>query len=75
MTDAEQNDLAPGDLVELNSGGPNPPAVVAEITMPGKNPGGVDAVIWWRNAEGKPQIIEIDARCLTVVARGGGRPL
>jgi hypothetical protein len=54
-----------GDIVELNSGGP--PMTVAGISTPGRNtdvPGTSDIVVWWRLKSGKPQIAELDSRCV-----------
>lgn len=62
-------DVAVGDGVELNSGGPL--MTIVEITTQGRN-GGTDVVAWWRNAEERPHILEIDARCVRVVRRMGG---
>lgn len=55
--------LIPGDVVELNSGGP--PMAVIEATFPGRDGIGTsDIVVWWRSGDGKPQIMEIDSRCV-----------
>lgn len=68
---SEQIDLLLGDIVELNSGGP--PMTIIELTTPGKSGerDSVDAVAWWRADGDSPQIIEIDSRCVRVIARGG----
>lgn len=73
MTEAEQQRVAPGDSVVLNSGGPW--MTVVEITTPGRDKDNSDAVVWWRAADGTPQIAEFDLRCVKLVARGGGLPL
>jgi hypothetical protein len=46
-----------------------PAMAIIEIVTPGHNPDGVDVVVRWRNVADKPQILEIDARCVRPVDR------
>jgi hypothetical protein len=59
--------IALGDIVE--SGGP--PMVVVGISTPGRNTDirvTSDVVVWWRAKNGKPQIAELDTRCVRRLA-------
>lgn len=58
--------LGVGDIVTLNSGGP--PMTVVEVV---EHDGGASAVAWWRALDGKPQILDIDVRCLQLISRAG----
>ncbi len=61
----DSHDLALGDIVELNSGGP--PMTIIEIAMPGRNTdisSTSDVVAWWRAEDGSPLIVELDSRCV-----------
>ncbi len=63
-------DISPGDIVKLTCGGPM--LIVIQITKPGRATdiaGTSDVVVWWRLSDGKPQIDELDSRCVQHVKK------